>query len=312
MKMIDFVRFSVPQETASTFLNCNDLNFHSTLSHQTGEVETSCLTASFPEGKKHPLLTFKIRGNYVEVAGSLHKYWHKGKNYTDYTYPELLETIESLKNKFGIKPETAIIHNLEIGVNMTLSFCKASEFLDNCFLHSNKTFSLELFSGKGKLKRFSHQRYEVKVYDKGIQYLIDKDLLRFEKKYRRMRDLGLVTLHDLTKPHFLEKAINALQDVASGLVVSEPHIKKTTLSKPKKRLVIDWENPIYLRDLAKNNPRKFRYEREKYKNIVKQFCKKSIYQDFENKLHSYLANYQNEIKTCTFLTENTRKKRVLI
>lgn len=307
--MFDFAKIELPKEYATSLLSCDTLNFNSKVSHQTGELDYHYKKAVYPDKSKHPLLTFTIRGQHVEMTGSLHKFYHNGKNHNNYTYTELIATIKSLQNTFGINPNDAIIHNLEIGANLSLSFCKASEFVANCMLHSTKSFSLELFEGRGKLKRFCYSQYDVKAYDKSLQYQLSNDVFRFEKKLKKMESFGFVTLQDLTKYENVEKAKIALKSVALDLIVSEPNIKKTNLSKPQKRLVINWENPNYLEKLAKTNPKKLKYERLKYRQIVAKHCTKSIFQDFINNLEVYLSNYQCfNPKTYTNLTNIKNKK----
>jgi hypothetical protein len=248
------------------------------------------------------------------MTGSLHKYYHNGKNHNNYTYPELIATIESLQNTFGINPNDAILHNLEIGANLSLSFCKASEFVANCMLHSTKSFSLELFEGRGKLKRFCYSQYDVKVYDKGKQYALGYDVLRFEKKLKKMESFGYITLSDLTRLEIIERASNVLLETAKALIVSEPNINKSKLTKPQKRLIYDWSNPNYLENLAKKNLRKLKYERTKYKQIVAKNCTKNLFNNLIFNLETYLIEYQKDVpknvyhsdrnttKTCTILT----------
>lgn len=304
--MWDFVKLELPSEYATSLLECDVLDFEGRHSEKSGEVKKHFKKAVYPMGSKHPLLIFTIKGQYVEVKCSLHKYWHDGENHSNYTFPELVATIESLQNIFGIDPKKAIIRNLEFGANLALSYCNASEFVTNCMLHSTKTFSSELFEGRGKLKRFCYWQHDVKAYDKGLHFLLSYDMFRFEKKLKKMESFGLVTLQDLTKPEIIEKAKKALRGLARELIVSEPNIKISSLSKPQKRLVTDWSNPNYLENLAKTNPKKLKYEREKYRQIVAKCCPKSIYQDFINKLEIYLTNYQCvDSKTYAILTNNT-------
>ena len=310
--MFDHVKLLLPKEYAISLLACDVLDFEFKTSRQTGELKTAFNTAIYPTGEKYPWLTFVIKGNYVTVSGSFHKFYHKGKNHCNYTYSELVETIELLRSLFGIESSKAIVRTLEFGANLWP--CNASEFIGQCMLHSTKPFTLERFSGKGHLKRFCYSQYEVKVYDKGKQYGLNYDVLRFEKKLKKMECFGYIKLDDLTSFEIIERASNALLETAKALIVSEPYINKSKLTKPQKRLVYDWSNPNYLEHLASTNLRKLKNERTKYKQIVGKNCTKNLFNNFIFNLKTYLIEYQKDVpknvyhsaknsrKTCTILT----------
>jgi hypothetical protein len=291
--MYDFVKLQLPPHYARKLRECELLDFCSQFSNGTGEVFPKEISL-YPKGstEKTKLLTFTINGNYVEVKGSLHKYWQGGTNYKKYTFPELIDTIDSLQTIFGIEPHDAIVRNLEIGFNMTLSKTTAQEFLENCVMHSTKPFGLNLFEGKGYKKTFYYWQYEVKVYNKGLHQLQTENILRFEKKLKKMESFGLVTLHDLTTPDIVNRAKNVVVDIAKLLIVSEPHIKMSSLTKPQKRLVSDWANPNYLSQLVKTKSRKFKCERAQYKKLVPKYCENSIYKDFLEKLDQQIFEFQ--------------------
>ena len=304
--MWDFVKLELPSEYATSLLACDALDFEFKTSRKSGEMKTEYSIATYPEGIKHPWLTFIIKGNYVTVSGSLHKFYHKGQNHCHYTYFELIETIELLRSLFGIDPEKAIVRVLEFGAN--LFECNAQEFVGQSMLHSTKPFSIERFKGRGYLKRFSYSQYEVKVYDKGFHYKLDYNVLRFEKKLRKMESFGFVKLKDLLRLDIIERASNALLETAKALIVSEPHINKSKLTKPQKRLVIDWSNPNYLENLAKSNLRKLKHERTKYKQIVAKNCTTILFNDFIFNLKLYFTEYQKDVpENVSYSAENTKK-----
>lgn len=306
--MWDFVKLELQSEYATSLLACDVLDFEFKTSHKTGELKTEFNTAIYPTGAKYPWLTFVIKGNYVTVSGSLHKFWHKGKNHCNYTYSELVETIELLRSLFGIDPSKAIVRTLEFGAN--LSPCNASEFIGQCMLHSTKPFTLERFSGKGHLKRFCYSQYEVKVYDKGKQYGLNYDVLRFEKKLKKMACFGYVKLEDLTSHEIIERASNALLETANALIVSEPYINKSKLTKPQKRLVSDWSNPNYLEHLASTNLRKLKHERTKYKQMVAKKCTKNLFDEFIFNLKTYLFEYQKDVPKYVYRFDKNARKNV--
>jgi len=291
--MYDFVKLQLPPHYARTFLECELLDFRSLVSKNTGEIFPK-MVSLYPIGstRDNKLLTFTINGSYVEVNGSLHKYWHKGTNYKKYPFSELMATIDSLQEKFGIDPQDAIVRNLEIGFNMTLSKATTKEFMENCMIHTTKPFELIKHEGKGNQKKFHYRQYEVKVYDKAMHQFQTENILRFEKKLKKMESFGLVTLQDLTNPDTINRAKNALWDIAKLLIVSEPHIKTSRLTKPQNRLVSDWGNPLYLTRLVETKSRKLKIERARYKKLVSKYCENSIYADFLEKLSKQMTEFE--------------------
>ena len=105
----------------------------------------------------------------------------------------------------------------------------------------------------------------MKMYEKGTQFSLPIDYLRFEKKILKMIELANynheIKLIDLVNPELLEIALLGLSECARNLTVLEPFINISTLSRPQKRLKIDFEKNGYLQDLAKNNQRKLRAEK---------------------------------------------------
>jgi len=84
MKMWDFVKLELPSEYATSLLECDVLDFEGRHSEKSGEVKKHFKKAVYPMGNKHPLLIFTIKGQYVEVKCSLHKYWHDGENHSNW------------------------------------------------------------------------------------------------------------------------------------------------------------------------------------------------------------------------------------
>lgn len=117
--MIDGVKFEVsinPKE----WLNNRYLEFFCYTSTKTGEQMDNTLVAKHKGLKFFIIKSKKYKGKYYcEVRGSLHKYFNNGKHNTnDFTIKDLKTVINDLHKKFNINPKTAILRNVEFGVNI--------------------------------------------------------------------------------------------------------------------------------------------------------------------------------------------------
>lgn len=196
--MIDFVKMSLDAETAARLQANPRLDFKCDVSEQTG------LFFPFPKVATCQNLTFKIKSEgYCELSGSLHKFAHDGVNHTDFSFAGVVNAIHRLRDEFGIDLERARLQNLEIGVNLTELPVTPPEFIRSVLTHKGKAFGdMRNYHGKTiGIERY-HQRYGIKIYDKGKQYGLSYPILRFEIKYTKMYEmnkLGITHLSDLTK-----------------------------------------------------------------------------------------------------------------
>lgn len=151
-------------------------------------------------------LEFRIyETGYITIEGSLHKYWNNGAhNFNDFGINEIDEVVKELNNKFGITPTNCVLRQLEIGVNINTPI-KTKTLLKQCLLHKTDLLKWIYTKDEGNYIQAQHQRQILKIYDKRTHYekkgfIISKEILRIEVKYRKMIDLnikGIYTLQDL-------------------------------------------------------------------------------------------------------------------
>ncbi|MDX2190514.1 MAG: hypothetical protein SFY32_11685 [Bacteroidota bacterium] len=302
--MFDGFKLQLPYFIKDSLLNNPLLEFKGKFSLKNGDLQTEKLIAKYPVESEKPLLTFIIKGNYIELIGSFHKYWQHGTNFQDYTFTDLVNTILELQNKFGLNPNECLLHNLEIGLNFELLYLNANEFLNNCMLYKCHTFDSELFSSKGNQKRAKLAQYQVKIYNKGLQNLLSENLIRIELKIKKMALIGNATLADITNLKFIEKASFQLLDVWNAVIYWEKIDSQNKVSKPIEKLLYNWGNSKYLHELV-NNQRKLKYEREKYRKIIKENCSKSVHNQIQEMMFEKLLEFSNEAnqKNCTDFTK---------
>ena len=111
--MIDFLKVALDRVAIEELLLNPRLDFRSAVSEQTSEI------IKYPKIAEYQELTFKIKSKeYCEMTGSLHKFVKVGVNHEDFTYLDVVNAINRLKDELGIDVERARIQNVEVGVNL--------------------------------------------------------------------------------------------------------------------------------------------------------------------------------------------------
>ena len=156
--MIDGIKITCTGVEAHTWQNNPCLDFGAWLSEATGEITAT-------KKAKHKHLTFTITAsNTCMINGSLHKYYHDS-NHADYYFTEIVETIRQLQSKFHINPQTAAIHALEIGVNITLPYTP-DIIIKSIICHKNKPFNILSVRDKIHGVVCEYTDYTIKFYNK--------------------------------------------------------------------------------------------------------------------------------------------------
>lgn len=158
---------------------------------------------------------FKVTRKGAEVSGSIHKHWNylktgKSHNYNDFKYSNLVEAIDWLLERM---PKTRYAHltKLEVGFNLELNE-DIDDLIDNVFIMFKEGhYSIrDTFGGDGLLKRFVYSQFDIKVYNKGKQFGLDRRVLRFEvvlKEKRVIEKLGIKSVSDLKDKRNLRRVI---------------------------------------------------------------------------------------------------------
>ena len=74
----------------------------------------------------------------------------------------------------------------EIILNIEINKSPETLVRRNFFMHKYKGGSANNYQGKGELKQFSHDNFLIKVYDKGKQFELESNVLRFEIKFIKL------------------------------------------------------------------------------------------------------------------------------
>ena len=204
--MIDGISIVVTGVPPERWENSGLLNFKQVVSSKTGKPVDGVKEAGYNG------LTFRITprsvgdGYCMTVKGSLHRYRNSGLTNSDgFSFDDLQNVIQSLRNNFGIDPAAARVNGLEFGLNLNVPY-PVRDLLYSAISYKAGTF--EAINGRrpqiGKICSFDE--FEIKLYDKALQidnqYIIKSstaNLIRFEVSVEKMRWLkhGETFLSDL-------------------------------------------------------------------------------------------------------------------
>lgn len=206
---IDFIKAEVIGLSKSVFENNPLLDFICKVSTGTGEV--------FEDNKEAHYKNLKIqifKSGRIWISGSIHVYYNDGKhNYNDMNQTCFEKALKQLKKDLFIEPANLKILNLEWGFNITPP-TTSNYILDRVIQHLsvNKTVGIDC-KIEGKYIQFKHSNYILKLYNKGLQYKLNKEVLRIEIKrinWSKYRALDIYTLEDFMnhdKKIFLDELI---------------------------------------------------------------------------------------------------------
>ena len=141
-KLIDFVKIRCEHNAdIRRILAKESIEFTGNYNRNTAEI------SEYPLKGKWNVWDFEIKSpTWIEITGSLHKYWNKGTNGNDFHYPDLLTSIIDLCNELQVNPNEMTLHNLEFGVNIKPAI-NASKILENVICYKNKKSKTEWDTG---------------------------------------------------------------------------------------------------------------------------------------------------------------------
>lgn len=216
---------------------------------------------------------------YLNIRGSFHKNHYKGENWQPFKFSDLQYQIRHICTSLFIEPESARISSLEFGVNIVTPF-NVKAFLDNNVLDfKGKRFDKYLPDKRGlELGLFCRlSQYQIKLYDKGKQNKLDNNLMRFEKKCKKMqvlKKMGILYLSDLmdkAKVYSLKPILLRAWNDVLLFDIEDSEMLSIEISDDDKRVLLDGRNHKYWGKIKENDRNRFNYQRRKYRELVKRF-----------------------------------------
>lgn len=163
--------------------------------------------------------------NIVKLQGSLHYLYNDGNhNQNDFKRTDLSKLVYDLHLNFGIKLDKAQIHGFEFGVNLVVPF-KPHYLIEKILAYKTGDLRVET-DEKKEILYANFKQYCIKIYDKGLQFGSDENILRIEVKIKAMAKVRSIskklTLSDISKEEILQKLGKVLKQEFNGLIISEP------------------------------------------------------------------------------------------
>jgi len=296
--MIDFVKLVYTHRNFGSFQEKHKEKIKAVLHLDSGEIE-------YPYSFQHDHYTVKIwkiearEIYFIQVTGSLHKNHFDGANHERFTFDKLVKEIDYLSESLGLEAEKLMIKNLEVGVNLPTPFAPYPYLKENLLLY--KTNALKAYDkGKdGKELGYFHDGIpQVKIYDKGKQYDLPVNLMRFELRYKKSttpRKLGIQCLKDLQDREKLLELSKELESAWDNVLLYESDLieRHPLISKKHKQLYKRYgyyQN--WIKTLENSNSRVTFYNHKKrFKEIIKAYGRN---------IHGQLARVlRREIEKCT-------------
>lgn len=221
--MIDYIKLDISQDLERVMSN-ESLAFLRRFNEDTGECKGS-------RSANHLNWFILLRRNkYLTLEGSLHKFFNGGEhNYNDFCYRDMKNTIAEITTQIGFESNTAVLHNIEFGVNIEVPF-NVKEFLQNQVINykGQPKAKNSAIKKTGHMIEFIQTGYLIKFYDKGSQYKLSRNILRFEIRTKRMafiKSTGIKTLSDLADISKLRKLVPLLLKAFDNILIYDKAVE---------------------------------------------------------------------------------------
>ena len=192
-------------------------------------------------------LKFQIKNQKVRMQGSLHKYRNHGKhNYDDFTVVEVGKVVRELSERLEIDTQQTELNNVEFGVNVILDF-PVKMVLDNLIHYKGSPFVKAVEDGMSFFQ-CKKAHFIIKIYDKGLQYNLPDNVLRFEIKVMRMqylkiKDIALRYLSDLLNVEIYEPLGNILTETFNNILFGDHTLNEKLLTVKELETFLRASNP---------------------------------------------------------------------
>lgn len=268
------------------------------------EVDQETANIRWTKGRYHNL-KIHVSNRSIEIKGSLHKLYNSITNgvefnYNDYTFSQLVETVEHIERVFKMDTRKVVVSNLETSINAITTNQPTDIIKNGLIMWSRKSIcNCEDFGSKGICKKFVLGESYSKFYDKGRKEGLDENLFRFEMCQKKNRALSkvigknqIVYLCDLLKIENAKKLYkHTVESFKCSIIIDDlgkEQLRKKGLNKTELEVIKTGSNPNHW-------------------NRIKGKAKQRFKQSFTKVVSSY--GLDNDFKEILF--QFRRKKRVL-
>jgi len=296
--MIDFIKMVHTCSDITEFVDKHRDQMTCRVNFGTGEMIP-------PFEFKYKQYTITIRSNtekgvhFIEVTGSLHKSHFDGPNYQRFNFDCLQYEIDYLSSYLGVSPDQLRVQNLEIGVNVETNFRPFKYLKNNLLLYKTKEFKPYDYGVDAKeLGFYCPGTPIIKIYDKGKQYDLPGNLMRFEVRYKKSQPLnkmGIYTLADLQDRSMVQSLGQLLIKTWESVLLYESDLD---LNKSK---LTSGEKKFYRESAHTKNWLKWKRQqksRSGYYNLRQRFI--DIITSYGTNEHRIVAGLiRSEVEECT-------------
>ena len=248
--MIDFTKILIPDDHAQRLMHHHALSFQRPINEDTGEYNSRAARIAvykkmrfeyFPSGR-------------MTLSGSWHKHFTGDHNHSDFSLTEFAECISSFCHTFELNPDDLKLLQVETGVNISTRL-NPDEILKRIVSDwHGETFSrMRQRNYKSIGVELYRAEYGIKVYNKGKQYKLPENLLRFEVKVTTGKYLsrtGFHNLSDLISADAWRSLAGKILNLFDELNISEPSVTHSRLSPSKRTFLSDTERAIFWQGLT--------------------------------------------------------------
>lgn len=222
-------------------------------------------------------LKFHLKHGKVRLQGSIHKYRNLGKhNYDDFRAVDVAEVVRELSERFEIDTAQTLLNNVEFGVNVVLPF-GVSVVLDNLIAFKGDSF-INIEEKGMSYYQCKKTHFIIKIYDKGKQFNLPDNVLRFEIKVMRMqylktKGIALKYLSDLLNIGIYEPLGNILTEVFEGILFGDTTLDEDVLSEKEFKIFHRGSNPKTWQVKAggQNLSRKMQRLESSFKDVLERY-----------------------------------------
>lgn len=239
----------------------------------------------------------------LKIDGSLSVFRNNGNNITDLNRGSLIDSLNYLERNGVINPAKAVPHVLEFGLNIPISQ-SVSEVLDTFLLYRTTPFKqMRNTDASSKNRNFAGiecdcSQFQIKIYDKGSQYSLKENLLRFEIKSKRMQffkrnGINITSVGDLTDRTVLRDLQRITLDIYDKILKAKP-ADKNDLKTPQKEVLRFGQFRDYWIKLHRDSPRKFRAKRRQFLELQK-WNNYNLHSEIRNKIFTKWERLQADL-----------------
>lgn len=287
--MLDYTKIELPFGTGDRLLTHPDLSFSGKFDRSTGAIYSdeplianygplvvSDATSNRSDPRRALQFIVYPSGRAI-LGGSWHKYAQGGTNHGDFTLSEFRAAVGEVCKTFALDPFALHLLQCEAGANVQVPGT-AADVLHALVCHGpgidferHRWFQDRIIARKA-----IRTEYEVKIYDKGGQYQLDRELLRIEVKFtkaRQFQKLNIHTLGDLLHPDAWQRLELRIRDIYDELTIAEPSFDLPNLTASDCMFATLATTAAYWQGLTKEG----RYKaRNRYTELVEQFAPRNL------------------------------------